>query len=153
MKKILFIIGFLGLNIIGYSQTTIDSIKIYNYFKIGGYTTAGAFGQFKQIDTLKTDLILIPKSQVDSINLILNNSKQKKLMQQKYGMKNVFMIFYIQGIAHKVVYSFDSLIIDFTDNRHYWITKYSDIVDLKKMITNYNTEYPAFNRFDINTRP
>lgn len=148
MKKILFIVGFLGLNVIGFSQTTIDSIKIYKYFKIGGYTTASAHGQFVKFDSLKTDLVLIPKSQVDSIYLILNNSKQKKLMQQKYGMKNIFMIFYIQGIAHEVVYSFDSLIIDFTDSKHYWITKYSDIVDFRKMTTNYNTDYPAFNRFD-----
>lgn len=145
MIKYLLIIGFLGLNVVGFSQTTIDSIKIYKYFKVRGFTTAGAHGQFSRMDSLKVELSPLNKEQVDTINSILIHSKKRMHFQQKYGIKNVFFIFYINGQKHLVLYGFDSLVVDFTNKRDHWIGDSSNVNYMKRLIKLYNTTDKEFN--------
>jgi hypothetical protein len=145
MLKYLFIIGFLVLSLVGFSQTTIDSIKIYKYFKIRGYTTVGAHRQFDRMDSAKVELSPINKEQVDTINSILIRSKKRMYFQQKYGIKNVFFVFYIKGQKHLVLYGFDCLIVDFTDKRKYWIGESSNVDYMKRLVKLYNTTNKEFN--------
>jgi hypothetical protein len=132
------------ISITSYSQTKVDSIKVYKYFLTRGYTTSGAYTYFKDLDSMQIEKLNLTKSQVDSLNAILINAKRKKHFQQKYGIENAFMIFYIQGLAHKVVFNIDSRVVDLKDKMEYVINFPLHRDYLRKLLNDCNSEKVNF---------
>ncbi len=145
MKRICFIFLFIGVifNVLG--QSKIDSIKLYKFFKPHGYTTMAAYNKFIDLDLSKIELITLSNVEVDSINSILNKSKIKKHIQQKYGTRNVFFIFYVNGKKQKALYAFDACIVNFTEKKDFVIKNPSNIDYIHQLVKKYNTVDIEFN--------
>lgn len=122
MKKIIFITGtiicllFANTN----AQGKIDSILIYSYFNGPGLTTAGAYSTLKDLKSNHTKKFLLPASQVERINQILQSVNPKKHFQTKLGGEYVFAEVYIQGKPRDFRFTAGSL-FDMTNYRNYFI--------------------------------
>jgi hypothetical protein len=97
MKRILFLIVtvmFATYN--GCAQQNkmktgdIKEIWVYDYFNPRGYTTAGAYSQFKEFDENNIFKFKLDQLDVDTLICIMSKAKAKKIFQTKMGGNLLF---------------------------------------------------------------
>jgi hypothetical protein len=71
----------------------IKEIWIYDYFEAGGFTTAGALGQFREFQEKNVLKFQLSQPDVDSLCYIIVASKSKKSFQTKVGQNILFIEF------------------------------------------------------------
>ena len=99
----------------------IEMLYVFDYFKIKGYTTAGAYTHFD--DMIKQNVAKLEAKQEDckQLNHILKSIKSKKHFQTKLGIDNVFIEIKTEKNTIKAVVCSSELVLDLTNYREYWI--------------------------------
>lgn len=123
MNKILVIIAvlLLGCSKINQEQYSVKNVTVYKSFEEGGYTTASAWGNYKRLDSAHVEEIALSQADVDSIQVLIRNSRRKKHFQTKYGIKVMFCRAQVNGSSVKMLILSEKLIVDLTNMRSFHI--------------------------------
>lgn len=102
----------------------IKEISVYLDFQDRGYTTAGAYTHFDDLEKKSVQKIKLTEGELNVIEITLNNATQKKHRQTKFGGNLIFCK--IKFTDKKIVYS--RVIISIGQDKIL-------ICDLTKMVT------------------
>lgn len=99
----------------------LSSMSVYKSFGQRGYTTAGAWSHYKDLEKQHIEELVLDKADVDSIQSLMNRSKQKKHFQTKYGVNVIFCKAQIEGSLAKIIITSEKVIVDLTNMRSFYI--------------------------------
>lgn len=117
-------------------KIVISEISIYSDFDDRGYTTAGAYTNFNDLESGGVEKMEISFSDKQEIEQIIQEAKKSKHHQTKYGGKLVFALVKFSEVDNisKVILSVgaeSAFIIDLSNMIQYEITLPTDLLWLK----------------------
>ncbi len=140
MKRIsLIIVGSVIFAVTLKAQVRIDSMYIYQFFSEKGYTTAGVYSRFRELQENQIKLIKVSVEDQKRIVLVMEKAKSKKHKQTKLGTKVLFARFMIKDQEHPFLIG-RNLIFDMNSYHNYWITDKIDQTWLNDFIQRIKEE-------------
>lgn len=117
----------------------LKEIEIYSDFEDKGYTTAGAYTHFDDLEVEKIEKIEVSFNDFQTLKRIIKNSAKSKHHQTKLGMQHIFALFRSEtNNESRVVFNIGSesiFIVDLSNMVQYEITNIPDVLWIKEFRT------------------
>jgi hypothetical protein len=124
MRILFFTLYFLFVS--NHERKNLKEVFVYKYLTTTGYSNASALYELNKLQENKTESFKITQIEKDSLVVILNNSKIKKMRPTKLGMNVLFCKINDQNNITSQIIINTAIIRNFTDKKDYWIKNEED---------------------------
>lgn len=136
---LVWIITFASCSSIAQQDTGMElkGIEIYSEFTDKGYTTAGAYTHFNDLEANNIEKINVKLSDLQELRKAIENCTKSKHRQTKFGGGLIFALFHYAGTDNKdrVVFNIGSesvYVVNLSTMEEYEITNIPDVLWIKK---------------------